>query len=781
MYPNTTLPRAPSSVVTDRLDARAQSPMGAVSANGALLLNNDVMMRIIRIVAVSGSRTDLCFLAGAHPYFFRQTDELRVQAYLHDQVRLIGECASSAELLELLQSMLDAMHAAGERLPMDARLFFLIELADSVMVRGREGKEMAPRILGALDRAGKSLKLDAPSRMALLLFLMTGHAEALAPDKARRRVWTHPQCSVALLQRGDALPPAEQDALTMFASVMTKDLPDDEQGVFSFTEDVLSRMAGWPDCWKAGMLHCLFLSVHAHGKTTQLAVAAKLFDAMCQLPAAHRGGFLNRLIQFIGDTPRLAPSTDFNVRLLKHLPGWLAACNTLSCPELPDLIAVASHAVIAISWKDGAGSQEDDPTALANALIALGLANPPDARSAMALGLLALAVPLMDAAERLGTFKQLWHEAVRCVGLFDCVHHALFIVLPRCRSAPGIADFLLAQFACLPEVERNIVALPVCLTSQERRLAPGVAAAILAHLPAVSADLRAGVMSNLLEVLQPGGDRAPFYSGPAWHVTQMQSWPQSCIDAFHAPVLLPENWLSSASPQDSKMVFGKMVASFPTLGSHALGVVLRHADWAIDSAVRSGTDTCEMVDYLLEFAATLPLSLQKTIALRVLARALPLMNNQLTRKLIAGSLVERSFQVLRQLPAALRTNALCALCLSLPPFDRNGNSLSSLFDFVYEESARLPERQQARVLHALATREGRRHAAGLHNLGRIRVRAALLGPDSGGPLLIQIERLTIEAENMNVLIADSPSSRLENRLAALAIELEELRGAFSEQ
>jgi hypothetical protein len=91
VYPNITLPRSPSSVITDRLEARAQPPIGVASDIGGLQFNSDVMHQIIRIVAISGGRKGTCYLAQAHPYFFRETDSARVHAYFEKQVERLGE------------------------------------------------------------------------------------------------------------------------------------------------------------------------------------------------------------------------------------------------------------------------------------------------------------------------------------------------------------------------------------------------------------------------------------------------------------------------------------------------------------------------------------------------------------------------------------------------------------------------------------------------------------------------------------------------------------------
>jgi hypothetical protein len=750
MYPNLTLPRSPASVITDRLDARAQPPIGVASDAGGLQFNSDVMHRIIRIVAISGGRKATCFLAQAHPYFFRETDSARVHAYLEAQVGRLGEELPLLEFHALFRAALKAMHDAGDRLPMQDRLFFLVHLAVRSAQRVPDDFSSTKNFLLTIAAAGKSLHLDAGSEMDLFMLLMVGHSSIPGMDPPRNGVFTLQAFQTAILEKSEHLPEAEKHALALLGEVMTTHFDKNARQAVAYAEGNLARISDWPVAWQACMLQCISNKLLSYPESTRIALATQLFQRMCELPDGPRDAVLRALVGFINVTLQNFFDFSYAGPMLEHISGWLATCKSLSGSNLDYLITQISRQLAnTLRRADFCGMQPMDKTRIdvvSAELVALGLSIPASQHSSLPTGLLELAASDPDVPNGIAAFKNLWAGAVSNHGLFPCLYEYFTSLRARFADAQEIASFLFEQLLLLPDAEKYIVALAVGRFNPQGPLKPAVAYAIVEHLPLLPSAMRAMLIAILLNALHLENGRGPVYTsgGALYRMNQGHTYlpPEGYLQAIQA--LLFESGFSERgiSFTDGDGLLKRIVALLPAMDEAALNEFVQDADDYSDSGLLTTT-----YSGLLDHAARMPLSSQQIIALGVLSRVPALIMEHPVNEDACTALVERAFGIVRLLPIALKADALYAICNMRHLTDGRKSSWEKLFWFVRTECIMLPVQERGRLLYALAGAEDPTTPQGSQNLGIIRGQAVLTETEAGNAWLLLIDLKSVNPES----------------------------------
>jgi hypothetical protein len=741
MYPNITLPRSPASVITDRLDARAQPPIGVASDIGGLQFNSDVMHQIIRIVAISGGRKGTCFLAQAHPYFFRETDSARVHAYFETQVERLGEKLTVLEFHALFSATLKAMHAAGDRLPMQDRLYFLVHLAVRATQLDDDSLSATQHFLLTIAAAGKSLQLDTGSGMDLFMFLMAGYSSIPGADPDRAPGLRLQPFQNALLEKCEHLPEAEKHALTLLSEVMTTHFDA------AYVDDALARMADWPSAWQTCLLLSVSSTLLSYPESTRLTLATQLFGRLCVLPDGQRDAVLRALLGFINASLRTYFDFSDASPMLVQLPVWLATCKSLSGTNLDFLtneislqLANTQRASVLLGVHPADTARIDVVSA---ELIALGLSIPAGQRGSLPAGLLELAASDPDVQKGTAAFKGLWAVAVSNHGLFPCLYHCFSSFMMRRTEAPEIPDFLFEQLLLLPDAEKYIVCLPMCRFNQQRPLKPAVAYAIVEHLASIPSAMRAKVMASLLAALHLDSGTGPIYRCGGSHDTMNKGFihfpPEGYLEAIETLLFVPGFSERGMSFTDADGILKRILALLPTMDEAALKSFLLAAQDLFDIGLLTTTYI-----HLLDDAARMPLSSQKIIALGVLSRVPTLTMEHLVDEDPYTALVRRAFGIVRLLPIALKAEALYALCTMRHSPDGQKSSWDELFRFVLEECSKLPVQERGRLLHALAGAEDPTTLRGLQQLGIIRRQVVLLDAEDRDAWLLLIDLKSVK-------------------------------------
>jgi hypothetical protein len=741
MYPNSTLPRSPASVITDRLDARAQPPIGVPSDAGGLQFNSDVMHQIIRIVAISGDRKGTCYLAQAHPYFFRETDSARVHAYLETQVARLGEQLTRLEFHALFSATLKAMHAAGDRLPMQDRLYFLVHLAVRATQLDDESFSSTKHFLLTIAAAGKSLQLDVGSGMDLFLFLMAGYSSIPGASPDRAPGLRLQPFQTALLEKCEHLPEAEKHALTLLSEVMTTHFDA------AYVDDALARTADWPSAWQTCLLLSVSSTLLSYPESTRLTLATQLFGRMCVLPDGQRDAVLRALLGFISASLRTYFDFTDASPMLERLPVWLATCKSLSGSNL-DFLTNEISLQLANKQRNSVllGVQPADKARIDAAsaeLIALGLSIPAGQHGSLPAGLLELAASDPDVQKGTAAFKGLWAVAVSNHGLFPCLYDCFASFTMRRTEAREIPNFLFEQLLLLPDAEKYMVILPMCRFHRQSPLKPAVAYAIVEHLASIPSAMREKVIATLLNALHLDSGAGPIYLSGGSHETMNEGFvqvpPEGSLEAIETLLFVPGFSERGMSFTDADGILKRILALLPTMDEAALKSFFLAAQYHFDSGLLITTYT-----HLLDDAARMPLSSQKIIALAVLSRVPALTMEHLVNDDPYTALVRRAFGIVRLLPIALKAEALYALCTMRHSPDGQESSWDELFRFVLEECSKLPVQERGRLLHALAGAEDPTTLRGLQKLGTIRRQVVQLDAEDRDAWLLLIDLKSVK-------------------------------------
>lgn len=769
MYPSLNLPLPPSSVVTGSLATCARPPIGVMQDDGSRHFDADAMGRIVRLVAVSGDRRDVCFLAQAHPYFHRETDDARVRLYFETQVaRLQGE-SSPVAFHALFSAMLLAMHSAGDRLPVDDRLYFLTRLTDCVTDRADLYK-LGKGCLSAISSAGDSLRLDPQSKLALIIYLMAGHRKH--PDFAslRRRIVDGPLREAAMLEPGDGLPQAYNDALELLAELMSREFTGGGQDASAsvFVAGVLSRIADWPPFWKAGMLRCLAFRLGAYPSPVQLQFADQLFHQMLALPEAHRDAVSRELGGYIYEALTRPFEAGFTYELMERVLAWLPECEIMSTHELACLFdglgaLLVSEASRSLSLA-AAPEQQARFRTFYKSVMALGMRIPADRRGMTQVRLLALAPQCLDDPTSAAAFNALWDETVGRDGAFACLYRMLKTLLTECRNAPDIIRFLVRQVERLPEAERFIIALSIYLKHAHGSLKPEVADAILAHLPAVHPDMRSLVLFDLLIALNPDAGELQMVKSGRWslrlNTAHLAYLPQAYIDAT-----LQQLYLADKTVDGADRILKRILQCLQGLDEGALAHFLNYAKVNFDEDLLHRSH-----GWLLDIADGFAPVSRRRIAVGVLSHvsAMPMAHPQVASSVSAS--VDRAFGLVGSLPDPVKAEALYQLCqVGLLPGERRSTwGGGRVFHFLLAALATLPMQERGRVLYALACSQDLRLPEGANTLELFRGEAALLDADIRDAWLVLIELRSINPESRHADAGYADFLRLKARCAGIA-------------
>lgn len=750
MYPNIRLPRPPASVITDRLAARAQPPIGMVSERDGLQFNSDVMQQIIRLVTVSGGRQSTCFLSQAHPYFFLETDQARVHAYFENQIVQMEAVLPSMEFQARFIAVLGAMHAAAGRLPVEDRLCFLVHLTDKVNTGYNVDDVLRQRFMGMVIDAGKSLGLGPQEGMRLFMAVIAGFSDIPGHGPMN---FARIDCSMripGMLEKAAWLPDAERHALTMMGQVMAygrnaDDCGDDDDASVFFT-DSLARASTWPHAWQVGMLHCMAVKLNTHPAPLQLA--SDLFASMDKLPVGQREVILHGLAQYIRCSLRGFFKSGGACEPLERLPQWLSSCKTLCRQEINLLNDCIGMLFLCVHYDEHYRNlkpiEEARIDQLAAALAVLNLSIPAGPARKPPTGLLSMVAELGSATESASAFKQLWQGAVVSNGLFRCLQ-TVGSLMESAFNVPEIARFLFEQFMLLPPVERYLTAINCSRLDPRAPLKADVAYAVVDHLPSVPAADRADVMSSLLCAMRSAGntiarpiDRGQPAGGGRTNADEIR---EDYSERIRAQVLSLDCPGQGMTLADRDNIFQRITALLPAMDDETIYMFLRElADRFY------GMPLAKAYSRVLDSATTMSAASQKMVALEILTTALDQIADARPMDSPLAGVAKQAFQRISRLPCTFRADALYALCRRYQKSRIQKSVWGKLFDFVLAELVTLPMPEQGRLLHILTECTELGSPDGVERYGLIERQAALLDPDCRDVWLLLIKLAAVDPE-----------------------------------